>query len=175
MTEPDFAAAALRAALSIDRTGAPGRRGAALLLLGYACDATVSELVALDVADLTPASSGLAVKIRRQDGARDDLMSLSPNRADPTNCVVAAVQELLCSLRAAGRTAGPLFVRTDGYAWVNKSPAQGKRPAYDPTGRLTAGAAANIAIRIGRASGIEFTCDWTRDRLRLCFSTATAS
>nr|WTB32311.1 hypothetical protein OG781_25065 [Streptomyces sp. NBC_00830] len=178
MTEPDLTAtiaitAALRAALSaFDHTGVLGCRGAALLLLGHTCDATVSELVSLDIADLTATSESLVVKIRRQDRERDDLISLSPHRADPTDCAVAASQRLLDSLRAAGRTEGPLFVRTDGYGWVTESATQGKRPIYDPTGRLTAGAAANIVIRIGRAAGIEFNCDWTRDSLRLCFSTA---
>jgi hypothetical protein len=153
----------------------PGCRGAALLLLGHTCDATVSELVALDVADLTATSASLVVKIRRQDRERDDLISLLPHRADPTNCAVAATQKLLSSLRAAGRTGGPLFVRTDGYAWVPESVTQDRHPIYDPTGRLTPGAAANIVIRTGRAAGIEFNHDWARDSLRLCFSTATAT
>jgi hypothetical protein len=88
---------------------------------------------------------------------------------------VAATQKLLSSLRAAGRTGGPLFVRTDGYAWVPESVTQDRHPIYDPTGRLTPGAAANIVIRTGRAAGIEFNHDWARDSLRLCFSTATAT
>ncbi|MFJ8019828.1 hypothetical protein [Streptomyces sp. NPDC096311] len=124
---------------------------------------------------MTATSASLVVKIRRQDRERDDLISLSPHRADPTNCVVAATQELLGGLRAAGRTEGPLFVRTDGYAWMTESATQDKHPIHDPASRLTAGAAANIVIRIGRAAGIEFNCDWTSDSLRLCFSTATGS
>ncbi|MET9874055.1 hypothetical protein ABZZ36_05385 [Actinacidiphila glaucinigra] len=178
MAESDFTAtaavpAALRTALAAVSPTIPGCRGAALLLLGHTCDATVRELVSLDIADLTARSASLVLKIRRQDGERDDLISLSPQRADPTNYALAATQKLLDSLRAAGRTDGPLFVMTDGYAWVTGSATQGKRPFYDPTGRLTAGAAANIVIRIGRAAGVEFNCDWTKDSLRLCFSTAT--
>lgn len=178
MIEPDLTATAalpdaLRVVLAAVSPTIPGYRGAALLLLGHTCDATVRELVSLDIADVTATRESLALKIRRQDGERDDLISLSRHRVDPTNCAVAATHRLLDSLRAAGRTDGPLFVRTDGYAWVTKCATQDKRPTYDPTGRLSPGAAANIVIRSSRAAGIEFNCDWTKDRLRLCFSTAT--
>jgi hypothetical protein len=139
-------------------------------LLGHTCDATVRELVSLDIADLTATRGNLAMKIRRQDRERTELI---PHHADSTYCAVAATHRLLDSLRAAGRTDGPLFVRTDGFAWAPKSEPLDKRPAYDPTGRLSAGAAANIVIRSGRAAGVEFNIDWTKDSLRLCFVTAT--
>jgi hypothetical protein len=160
---------------AFDHTNTPGSRSAALLLLGHTCDATVSELVALDIADLAGTNDGLLVKVHRQSREGHDVVCLSPRGADPATCAVAAAQKLLAGLRAAGRTEGPLFVRTDADGWVPESAPQNGRPIYDPNGRLSAGAAANIVVRIGRAAGINFDCDWTRHSLRRCFTTATAT
>jgi hypothetical protein len=64
--------AALRAALSaFDHTNTPGSRSAALLLLGHTCDATVSELVALDIAHLTGTNEGLLSRDSRNSPLAD--------------------------------------------------------------------------------------------------------
>ncbi len=43
---------------------------------------------------------------------------------------------------------------------------------YEPTGRLAAGAAANIVTRISNAAGIKLKSGWTGRSLRHCFANA---
>ncbi|GLW26806.1 hypothetical protein Mame01_68480 [Microbispora amethystogenes] len=70
---------ALRAMLAtLDRSTLAGKRDAALLLLGYACAARVSELAALDIADVAETPDGLLVT---STGARS---KPSPRRPCPT-------------------------------------------------------------------------------------------
>ncbi|MFF4653582.1 hypothetical protein [Streptomyces sp. NPDC001380] len=47
----------------LDRTARDGGREGALVLLGYACAARVSELVALDLADVVETGDGLLVPV----------------------------------------------------------------------------------------------------------------
>jgi len=84
------------------------RRDAALLLVGFAGAFRRSELVALDVADVTWTVEGLEVTIRRgktdQEG-RGRTIGL-PYGSTPTSCPVRALRAWL---DAAGIAAGPLF------------------------------------------------------------------
>ncbi len=122
MTGPDLTVdlpAALRGALSaFEHNEIHGSRGAVLLLIGYTCDATVSELAAIDIADLaTTANDGPLVKVHRQGLKRYDVVALS-HCADPATCTVVATQRVLANLNAVGRTEKPLLVRTDARGWV---------------------------------------------------------
>lgn len=100
--------AAMLAAVSADTLRS--QRDRALLLLGFAGAFRRSELVALEVADLTFQVDGLHVLIRRskadQDGQGQVIAIPRGARLRP----VAAVQDWL---RAAGITAGPVFRRVD--------------------------------------------------------------
>lgn len=85
-----------------------GVRDRALLLIGYAGALRRSELVALDVADVTESTDGLVVTVRRsktdQEGAGEQLGL--PYGSDPATCPVRALRAWLA---ASGIEGGPIF------------------------------------------------------------------
>jgi site-specific recombinase XerD len=101
---------------------APGRlsglRDRALLLLGFAGAFRRSELVALDVADITEAKTGLLVTIRRsktdQEGEGETIAIAKGDVA----CPASAVREWL---DAAGIESGPIFRPINKAGTVAKS------------------------------------------------------
>ncbi|WP_298967726.1 site-specific integrase [uncultured Methylobacterium sp.] len=113
-------AAAIAAMLKrIDATTLTGKRDRALILLGFAGALRRSELVGLDVEDLTPAREGLLVQIRRsktdQEGAGHEVPVPHGTKLKP-------VEAVRLWLAAAEITAGPVFVRIrrGGHATVDR-------------------------------------------------------
>ncbi|MFI9434553.1 MULTISPECIES: tyrosine-type recombinase/integrase [Streptosporangium] len=161
---------ALRAMLAVcDRATLAGKRDAALLLLGYACAARVSELAALDLADVGETADGLLVTIyRRKIKAHTE--TAVPYGRIPATCPVRAVRDLLAALADAGRTSGPLLVRIDRHGHIAAPMMRHGRTIGDPDGRLTPGAAADVVTRIAAAAGLEGR--WTGHSLRRGFATA---
>lgn len=80
-----------------------GLRDRALLLIGYVAALRPSELVALDVSDLTVVDDGLAVHLMRG-------RIVIPYDVDPDLCAVLAWEDWEA---AAGLTAGPAFRSVD--------------------------------------------------------------
>jgi integrase len=80
-----------------------GVRDRALLLVGYAAALRPTELVSLDVSDLTVVDDGLAVSLMRG-------RVVIPYGVDPDLCPVLAWQDWVA---AAGLTAGPAFRSVD--------------------------------------------------------------
>jgi site-specific recombinase XerC len=80
-----------------------GVRDRALLLVGYAAGLRPTELVSLDVSDLTVVDEGLAVSLMRG-------RIVIPYGAEPDLCPVFAWQDWVA---AAGLTAGPAFRSID--------------------------------------------------------------
>ena len=80
-----------------------GLRDRALLLIGYAAALRPSELVLLDVSDLTVVEEGLAVNLMRG-------RIVIPYGAEPDLCAVLAWEDWEA---AAGLTAGPAFRSVD--------------------------------------------------------------
>ncbi|MET8162268.1 hypothetical protein ABZT47_38420 [Sphaerisporangium sp. NPDC005289] len=87
---------------TLDRSTLAGKRDAVLLLLllGYACAARVSELAALDIADVAETPDGLLVTVYRRTRVA------IPYGRIPATCSVRAVRDLLAAMAEAGRTAG---------------------------------------------------------------------
>jgi integrase len=139
-----------------------GRRDRALLLLGFAGAFRRSELVSLNVADLT-LRKGLAVL--RLRGSKGDPTAQGESKvihaeADPALCPVRALQDWLATLRARRLADGPLFTRMD---------ATGK-----PTDRrLSAQSVALIVKRIVAAAGLD-PRQFSGHSLRAGFITAAA-
>jgi site-specific recombinase XerD len=119
-----------------------GIRDRALLALGFAGAFRRSELVALDMADLTEVPDGLRVTIRRsktdQEGAGQEV-------AIPRGHHIRPVETLQAWLAAAGITAGPVFRQVtqtgrvsavalgdDGYVKAIKKRA--RQAGLDPAG-----------------------------------------
>lgn len=161
---------ALRAMLApIDRTTLAGARDAALLLLGYATAARVSELVALDLADVQETEDGLLVTLYRRKLKRHDEVAV-PYGSNPATCPVRAVRALRALLAAAERDSGPLLLRIDRHGRVAAPMIRGSRTIGDPSGRLTPAAAAAVVAR--RAEDAGLTGQWTGHSLRRGFATA---
>ncbi|MFF4653579.1 tyrosine-type recombinase/integrase [Streptomyces sp. NPDC001380] len=171
---PRRAAPALPSALRemlapLDRTTLDGARDAALLLLGYACAARVSELVALDLADVVETEDGLLVSVYRRKLRRHDEVAV-PYGANPATCPVRAARALVAALAAAGRTTGPLFVRVDRHGRLAPPLTRRGRTIGDPAGRMTAQAAADVVTR--RAAAAHLEGRWTGHSMRRGFATA---
>lgn len=102
----------LRAMLAALPDDLRGRRDRALLLIGFAGGFRRSELVGLDVEDVTEEAKGLKVKIRRsktdQEGAGREIGIVRGRH--PLTDAVAALSEWR---EAAGVASGPLFREVD--------------------------------------------------------------
>lgn len=161
---------ALRAMLAvIDRTTLAGMRDAALLLLGYACAARVSELAALDIGDVRETEDGLLVTVYRRKIKTFTEVAV-PYGGNPATCPVRAVRALRTAMAADGHTTGPLLIRIDRHGNIGVPLIRKGRPIGDPAGRLTADGVADIVIRIANRAGLQGR--WTGHSLRRGFATA---
>ncbi|MEU6593261.1 hypothetical protein ABZ923_29230 [Streptomyces sp. NPDC046881] len=161
---------ALREMLAtLDQDTLIGKRDAALLLLGYACTAHVSELAALNQADAVETNAGLLVTIYRRKLKRHDKVAV-PYGSNPATCPVRAVRALLAALNAKGRTAGPLFVRIDRHGRIVPPMTRHSQTIEDPSGRITPTAAAAVVTRAATFAGFEG--QWAGHSLRRGFDTA---
>jgi len=108
----------LRAMLATAGDCPRGHRDRALLLLGFALGARRSELVALDVADITWEARGMAVSIRKgktdQEG-RGRVVAVRVGK-DAATCPVRAMRAWLTT---AGITAGAIFRGVDRHGNVS--------------------------------------------------------
>jgi len=164
--EPDT----LRAMLAtLDRETLAGKRDAALLILGYACAARISELAALDIADIRETHEGLLVTVYRKKVKQFTEVAVPYGRV-PATCPVRAVRAYLAALAEVGRTSGPLFIRIDRHGRVAPPMRRGGQLIGDPTGRMTPEAIADVVARIADRAGLHGR--WTGHSLRRGFATA---
>ncbi|WP_406723500.1 tyrosine-type recombinase/integrase [Streptomyces sp. GD-15H] len=152
-----------------DRATLAGRRNAALVLLGFATAARVSELVALDLAAVVETEHGYDVTLYRKK-VRKHTTNAILYGTDPATCPVRALRAHLAALAAAGRTAGPLFLRIDRWDRLAPPMTRRGRTIGDPAGRMTAEAAAEVIERLAVAAGL--TGAWSGHSLRRGFATA---
>ncbi|WP_433259506.1 tyrosine-type recombinase/integrase (plasmid) [Streptosporangium sp. CA-135522] len=160
----------LRAMLAtLDRARLAGQRDAVLLLLGYGCAARVSELAALDIADVRETPEGLLVTIYRRKLKKFTECKVGYG-TNPATCPVRAVRALLEAMAARGRTNGPLLVRIDRHGHAGVQIRRAGRPVGDPSGRMTPDAVLDVVTRTAAAAGLEGR--WTGHSLRRGFATA---
>ncbi len=138
----------------------PGLRDRALLLLGHHGAFRRSEVVALDVADITPAPEGLRVTLRRSKTDQKGSGVEKPiARLPEPMCAVSALQRWRA---AAGITAGPLFRPIDRHGNVRSQRLSGHsvaaivkaacvRAGLDPT--LYSGHSLRAGFATGSAKG----------------------
>lgn len=161
---------ALRAMLgTLDRSTLAGMRDAALLLLGYACAARISELSALDIADVQETPDGLLVTVYRRKIKTFTEVAI-PYGKVPATCPVRAVRDYLAALAEVGRTSGPLFIRIDRHGRVAPPMNRGGKTIGDPSGRMTPEAIADVIARAADSAGL--TGQWSGHSLRRGFATA---
>lgn len=149
-----------------DRTILAGQRNAALVLLGFATAARVSELVALDIAAVTVAEHGYDVIVYRKK-VRKHTTNAVLYGTDPATCPVRALRTYLAVLAEAGRTEGPLFLRVDRWDRLAPPMIRNGRAIGDPAGRMTAEAAAEVIERLADAA--DLSGDWSGHSLRRGF------
>lgn len=160
----------LRAMLSrADRSTLAGKRNAALVLLGFATAARVSELVSLNIGAVTEAEHGWDVRLYRKK-VRTHTTTAILYGTDPATCPVRALRAYLGTLAVVGRTDGPLFVRIDRHGRLAAPMTRHGKTIGDPSGRLTGEAAADVVERLAVAAGL--TGAWSGHSLRRGFATA---
>jgi site-specific recombinase XerD len=137
----------LRAMLTALPEDLRGRRDRALLLIGFAGGFRRSELVGLDVEDVTEEAEGLRVKIRRsktdQEGAGREIGIVRGRY--PLTDPVAALAEWR---EAAGIVDGPIFREVDRGDRVGTDRLSDRAVA-----RIVKGAAARVGIDPATVSG----------------------
>jgi len=111
---------------TLARRGLGGKRDRAILLLGFALAARRSELVALNVDDITECPEGLRVRIRKSKTDQEGAGCVIAVCRGQIACPVAAVKEWLA---AANITEGPVFrsVRKGGHVTDRRLRAQAIR------------------------------------------------
>lgn len=132
---------ALRGMLGALPPGIIGARDAAVLLVGFAAALRRSELIALDVSNVTFTAQGMLVTVRRsktdQDGAGQTIAVPHGSTSD-----VCPVRRLRAWIDAAGITAGPIFRAVDRHGNVSRD-------------RLTAQSIALIVKRAAARIGLD--------------------
>jgi site-specific recombinase XerD len=154
---------------TLDRTTLKGKRDAALMLLGFATAARVSELVAMNIEELVRTEDGIDISIyRRKTHNHTDNMVLYGS--NPATCPVRAVNAYLAALENEGRTEGPLFIRISRHGHVAPPMKRHGHVIGDPLGRMTTEAAAEVVEKAAAAAGLEG--QWSGHSLRRGFATA---
>lgn len=151
--------AELRAMLAtLDRSTLPGKRDAALLLVGYAGAFRRSELVALDVEDARFTADGVRLTVRQSktDQEGQGLLKVIPRQADPELCPVTVLRAWLDS---AILNSGPMLRRLDRWGSVR--------------GRLTDQAVKDVVKRCASRAGLD-PRQFAGHSLRAGFVTAAA-
>jgi integrase len=140
-------------------TGPAGCRDHALLLLGFAGALRRSELVGLDVEDVTEGPDGLTVRLRRsktdQEGAGRTVGI--PYGSNPSTCPVRAWRAWL---ELSGISEGPVFRSVDRHGRVGRT-------------RLSAQAVALVLKRHALRAGLD-PCEVAGHSLRAGLATAAA-
>jgi site-specific recombinase XerD len=161
---------ALRAMLAtLDRGTLLGKRDAALTLIGFATAARVSELVGIDLDDITRAEHGVDVTVYRSKLKTHTTVAVLYG-SDPATCPVRALDAYTAALAERGRDAGPLFVRLDRYDRIAPPMRRDGRLLGDPAGRLTGESAGTVVARLADAAGLDGA--WSGHSLRRGFATA---
>jgi site-specific recombinase XerD len=140
--------------------GPLGVRDRALLLLGFAGAFRRSELVGLNVDDVTFASEGATVTLRRsktdQEGQGRKIGI--PYGSNPETCPVRA---LMGWLKASGITAGPLFIGMNRHGQLLPE-------------RLSDRGVARVVQRYAAAAGLD-PCQYAGHSLRAGLATSAAA
>jgi site-specific recombinase XerD len=140
-----------------------GIRDRALIVLGFAMMARRSELVGLDLSDLTDAADGLAVLIRWSKTDQDAVGHVVPvpYGSHPQTCPVRTVRAWRAVLDDRGLADGPLFRSVDRRGRVAGEPLFAGRLSH----RLSAAAVRLVVIRAALRAGVD-TKDLSAHSLR---------
>lgn len=136
--------------------GLLGCRDRALLLVGFAGGFRRSELVSLDVADVSETADGLVIRVRR---SKTDPESRGTTVALPYGSTAATcpVRSYCAWIAAAGISDGPAFRSVDRHSRVGRGP-------------MNAGSVARLIKRAAEAAGLD-PANYAGHSLRAGFAT----
>jgi site-specific recombinase XerD len=137
-------------------TDPPGCRDRALLLLGFAGALRRSELVGLDVADVTEGTDGLTTRLRRSKTDQEGVGRTVgiPYGSNPATCPVRAWRAWL---EVSGVTEGPAFRPVDRHGHIAETRLSGQAVAlvlkrHAARAGLDPGEVAGHSLRAGLAT-----------------------
>jgi site-specific recombinase XerD len=136
--------------------GLAGCRDRALLLVGFAGGFRRSEVVSLDVEDVSETADGLVIRVRR---SKTDPEAKGTTVALPYGSAAATcpVRSYRVWIAAAGITAGPAFRAVDRHGRLGR-------------GRMNAGSVARLIQRAAEAAGLD-PASYAGHSLRAGFAT----
>jgi site-specific recombinase XerD len=136
--------------------GLLGSRDRALLLIGFAGGFRRSELVGLDVEDVSDTADGLVIRIRR---SKTDPEAKGATVALPYGSTTATcpVRSYRAWIAAAGMTSGPAFRSVDRHGRIGQA-------------RMNAGSVARLIKRAAEAAGLD-PASYAGHSLRAGFAT----
>lgn len=156
---------------TVDPDTPAGVRDRALMVIGFSFAARRSELVALNLDDISEQPEGIEVSVRRSktDKNSEGRVVAIPYGANPDTCPVRTLRAWIGYLASQGHTDGPLFVRVDRHGRLGTAAAG--RVARD--GRLTGQAVAIVINRAALRAGLDSNAAWSGHSLRRGFATET--
>lgn len=149
----------LRRVRDTEGTRLKSLRDRALVLLGFALGARISELVLLNVENVQQPSEGLLVSVYRQKTRKHHKVKI-PRAYVPG--IVEGVRAWISALAEAGYTTGPLFPRIDRHGHLGSN-GSGRKDG-NPDGRMTPEGAGRAIKAVMRQAGPKE--QWTSHSLR---------
>lgn len=139
----------------LDRSTPAGCRDAAVLLLTLCVAGRISEVSALDIADIEFVD-GKGMRVTLYRGKVRKMQEVPVLYAhDPDLCAVQAVQAWMAMLASVCKhTSGALFLRIDQHGNIGGRPTRNGKPIGDPDGRMTAEAIGEVFDRRGSQAGV---------------------
>lgn len=129
-----------------------GLRDRAMIMLHYAVAARISEIVRVNIQDITDTSEGLLVSLYRSKTRLHDELAIPVEHAPAT---VAAVRAWRAKLAELGRITGPLFVRINRHGQIGATMHRDGEAIGGAEGRISAGGAERVIKKLGAAAGLE--------------------
>lgn len=143
---------------ALDDGGVAGARDRLVLVLGWVMMARRSELIGLNIADITDRDDGMEVLVRRSktDQSAQGRKVAIPYGSDLSTCAVRLTRAWVAILASRGIADGPLFRRIDKSGRIGGEPLYGRfmagRTAADL--RVSAPTVGIILRRAALAAGI---------------------
>lgn len=144
-------------AMSQSLSGISGVRDKAIILIGFTGAFRRSEIVSLQLSDLTEVKGGFDVTLRfsKTDQMGEGKIKAIPYGDNPETCPVKAIKAWLDEMKKADITDGPLFRPIDQYGQIRSTAIEDKNGEKKIKGIC----AASIALIIKRNEHLKDTAD----------------
>lgn len=141
---------------ALDPDEVAGLRNRLILVLGWAMMARRSDLVRLNIGDVTEVDQGLEIVVRK---AKSDQMAegrkvAMPYGSDPLTCPVRLTRAWLALLAGRGMASGPLLRRVDRHGRIGGEPGADMSGRGSDDGRLSGHAVRTIVQQSAARAGL---------------------